>query len=44
MGDAAIPWLERHYLEARLVDRKGDVHRVAGWPVPADSKPAPNIL
>jgi thiamine biosynthesis lipoprotein ApbE len=44
MGDAAIPWLERHHLEARLVDREGNVRRVAGWPVPADSKPAPNIL
>ena len=44
MGDSAIPWLERNRLEARLVNREGHVRRVAGWPVPADSKPAPNIL
>ena len=32
MGEAAIPWLEANRLQARLVDRDGTVHRLAGWP------------
>jgi thiamine biosynthesis lipoprotein len=42
MGDAAPAWLERHGLAARLVDRQGRVRRVGSWPIPADSKLAPN--
>ena len=34
MGKAAVSWLESHRLPARLVDQKGTVHRVAGWPEP----------
>jgi thiamine biosynthesis lipoprotein len=34
MGEAAIPWLEANKLAARLVDRDGIVHRLAGWPAP----------
>ncbi len=37
MGDAAVAWLERHQVPARLVDRDGGVHRMAGWPVSRDS-------
>ena len=44
MSEAAVAWLETHGLEARLVHRDGHVQRVAGWPDPVDSKPAPNIL
>ncbi len=32
LGDAAVPWLERNHLAARLVDQAGDVYEVAGWP------------
>jgi thiamine biosynthesis lipoprotein len=32
MGEAAIPWLAANRLAARLVDRDGTVHRLAGWP------------
>jgi FAD:protein FMN transferase len=32
MGDAALPWLERNGLAARLVDQAGAVYEVAGWP------------
>jgi len=32
MGEAAIPWLAANRLPARLVDRDGIVHRLAGWP------------
>ena len=35
MGDAAVAWLEAHHLPARLVDRKGSVRRVSGWPAPS---------
>jgi thiamine biosynthesis lipoprotein len=42
MGERAGAWLENHRLPARLVDRKGAVHRVAGWPIqrafPTDSQ------
>jgi thiamine biosynthesis lipoprotein len=31
-GDGAIAWLTSRRLPARLVDRSGEVHRVAGWP------------
>jgi thiamine biosynthesis lipoprotein ApbE len=34
MGEAAIVWLEANRLQARLVDRHGAVHRIAGWPAP----------
>jgi thiamine biosynthesis lipoprotein len=40
-GDSAIEWLERRLLPARLVDRDGNVVRVAGWPSPADSEFVP---
>jgi len=43
MSDRAQAWLERHGLSARLVDRSGNVHCLAGWPQ-ADSKRVPNIL
>jgi thiamine biosynthesis lipoprotein ApbE len=36
MGAEAIDWLEANRLPARLVDREGAVHRVAGWPEPAN--------
>src|SRR6266849_6045521 len=32
MGEPAIRWLTARGLPARLVDRDGIVHRVAGWP------------
>ena len=32
MGDWAIPWLTANRLPARLVDHRGTVHRVSGWP------------
>lgn len=35
MGDAAVKWLEAAGLPARLVDRAGRVHRLAGWPKPS---------
>ena len=38
MGEAAVAWLERHQVPARLVDRDGGVHRLAGWPDSANSK------
>jgi thiamine biosynthesis lipoprotein ApbE len=36
-GEAAIEWLEESRLPARLVDRTGSVHRLAGWPKPRHS-------
>jgi thiamine biosynthesis lipoprotein ApbE len=45
MCSAAIPWLEAHRLAARLVDREGNVRRVAGWPLPGlVSGSTPKIL
>jgi FAD:protein FMN transferase len=35
LGHKAVGWLEGNRLPARLVDHKGRVHRVAGWPEPA---------
>jgi thiamine biosynthesis lipoprotein ApbE len=35
MGNKAIQWLETNRLAARLVDRDGAVHRLAGWPLPS---------
>ena len=32
LGDKAIAWLTSRHLPARLVDRSGDVTRLAGWP------------
>jgi thiamine biosynthesis lipoprotein len=32
LGDAALPWLERRKLPARLVSTRGDVTFVCGWP------------
>ncbi len=32
MSERAPAWLVRHGLAARLVDRSGEVHRLAGWP------------
>jgi len=43
MSERAPAWLERHGLASRLVDRAGNVHRLAGWPQ-ADSKLVPNVL
>jgi thiamine biosynthesis lipoprotein ApbE len=37
MGQAAIQWLETSRLPARLVDRTGSIHRLAGWPKPSES-------
>jgi thiamine biosynthesis lipoprotein len=37
-GDAAIEWLERAGLPARLVDRAGRIARVGGWPDPAGAQ------
>jgi thiamine biosynthesis lipoprotein len=37
MGHKTLAWLEAHRLPARLVDQKGKVRRVAGWPEPADN-------
>ncbi|MEO6795445.1 MAG: FAD:protein FMN transferase [Candidatus Dormibacter sp.] len=31
-GDAALDWLERHHLAARLVKANGGVTRLSGWP------------
>ena len=36
MGQAAIQWLEASRLPARLVDRAGSVHHLAGWPKPSE--------
>lgn len=48
LGDAARSWLESRRLAARLVDRDGTVHRLAGWPAPLplnpDPEPAPTNL
>jgi thiamine biosynthesis lipoprotein len=42
MGATAISWLQAMGLPARLVDRDGLVHRLAGWPAPtADSHRPP---
>jgi thiamine biosynthesis lipoprotein ApbE len=35
MGQAAVQWLEKSRLPARLVDRSGSFHRLAGWPKPS---------
>lgn len=35
-GARAPNWLARHHLPARLVDGRGEVVRVAGWPRPED--------
>ena len=32
LGEAAVPWLETRGLDARLVDRDGNVHTTACWP------------
>jgi thiamine biosynthesis lipoprotein len=37
MGQAAIQWLETSRLPARLVDRTGSIHRLAGWPKHSES-------
>jgi thiamine biosynthesis lipoprotein ApbE len=34
MGDRAVAWLESQRLPTRLVDRRGSIRRVAGWPAP----------
>lgn len=34
LGEAAVEWLEANRLQARLVGRDGEVHRVSGWPAP----------
>jgi thiamine biosynthesis lipoprotein len=44
IGRDAIRWLKLHSLPARLVDTDGFVHRVAGWPGEAKSKPTLNNL
>ena len=35
LGHAAVPWLERHAVAARLVHRDGDLTRTDGWPAAA---------
>ena len=35
LGRAAVPWLERHAVSARLVHRDGDLTRTGGWPAAA---------
>jgi thiamine biosynthesis lipoprotein len=37
MGQAAVQWLEKSRLPARLVDRSGSFHRLGGWPKPSQS-------
>jgi len=37
MGEGAIHWLESSHLPARLVEREGSVHRLAGWPKLSES-------
>jgi thiamine biosynthesis lipoprotein ApbE len=37
MGHQTQAWLEAHRLPARLVDQRGRVRRVAGWPERADN-------
>jgi thiamine biosynthesis lipoprotein ApbE len=32
LGAGAVPWLAGAHLPARLVDRRGHVHRAGGWP------------
>lgn len=32
LGRAAVPWLERHAVSARLVHRDGELTRTGGWP------------
>ena len=45
MGPSALSWLEANRLAARLVDLKGGVHRVAGWPTrEPNSNLVPNVL
>ena len=44
MGEAAAGWLEANRLHARLVDREGAVHRVAGWPQRAERAASPSPL
>jgi thiamine biosynthesis lipoprotein len=38
MDTAALAWLEANGLAARLVDVKGHIRRVGGWPEPANSE------
>jgi thiamine biosynthesis lipoprotein ApbE len=38
-GSKAVAWLVANRLPARLVDRQGAVHRVAGWPDPQRAFP-----
>ena len=35
LGRAAVPWLERHAVAARLIHRDGDLTRTGGWPAEA---------
>jgi len=45
MGPKAVSWLKAHRLAARLVDLKGGVRRVAGWPAAAaNSNLVPKVL
>ncbi|TMD97850.1 MAG: FAD:protein FMN transferase [Chloroflexi bacterium] len=44
MGERAPRWLRERGMAARLVDRDGVVHRLAGWPKAAESKLIPTIL
>ncbi|MEO8745969.1 MAG: FAD:protein FMN transferase [Candidatus Dormiibacterota bacterium] len=41
MGEQAVPWLEKHRLAARLVDRDGGIRRVGGWPEPVEQESNP---
>jgi len=43
-GVGAPAWLEARGMVARLVDSRGRIRRVGGWPEPANSKLAPKIF
>ena len=36
LSERAPAWLGERGLAARLIDREGGVHRIAGWPLPTD--------
>lgn len=43
LGEDAVPWLEEHRVDARLVDRDGRVVRTGRWPAdPPPSHPLPH--
>lgn len=38
LGTEAVPWLDSHAIDARLVDNAGRVRTTGTWPVPDDSQ------